>query len=696
MTSRPDIAALRRDVRDLIARWRAEARFVPSSDNWLRGFDPAFSKELARLGLIGLTWPVEYGGGGLTNVARLAVTEELLRAGAPVAAHWIADRQIGPSVLRHGSERLRREILPGIVSADLVFCLGMSEPEAGSDLASVRTFAAAVDGGWLIRGHKIWTSGAHHATHCYVLARTERAEQKHVGLSEFIVDMDSPGITVSAIVDLTGEHHINEVLFDDVFVPDYRVLGELGNGWRQVIEQLSFERGGPERILSSYPLFAEVLGGLGRLAGLANGDGPDVDVLVELGELTARLGALRGLSLQIAESLDRGAAPVPQSATLKYLGNAFEADVIEFARKVTPGAARDSAFGHTLLTSPGYPIRGGAAEVLLSLIANAEVSPMTADEARGSDAELINLVDEIAKAYQEPDNGELPACWATLVELGLPLVGIPETRGGSGGTVADLVVVVRALGRNGISTPLIEAAVSNWVLAGVGRFAEAPFATVAVQRGSAVPWARHASGVVLADGDEVAIIDLRAAELRREVSLAGEPWDWVDYNVLPSAVVTGLPGGPSVAQVRARLGLLRAAALTGAAEGAYSLTRDYVIARQQFGKPLIRIPAVATNLARMKTAVLQSEVALARAGDEQLGSVAAARVLAGKAATEAARLAHQLHGAMGITAEYRLHFYTRRLWAWRDADLDQRAWSMRLGRLAAAGGEAVVWQELSA
>jgi alkylation response protein AidB-like acyl-CoA dehydrogenase len=371
MTNQPEISALRRDVRDLIARWRAENRFVPSSDNWLRGFDPAFSKELARLGLIGLTWPVEYGGGGLSNVARLAVAEELLRAGAPVAAHWIADRQIGPSVLRHGSERLRREILPGIVSADLVFCLGMSEPEAGSDLASVRTFAAAVDGGWLIRGHKTWTSGAHHATHCYVLARTEPAEQKHVGLSEFIVDMDSPGITVSAIVDLTGEHHFNEVLFDDVFVPEHRVLGELGNGWRQVIEQLSFERGGPERILSSYPLLAEVVG---AVAAPPNGDAPDVDVLVELGELTARLGALRGLSLQIAESLDRGAVPVQQSATLKYLGNAFEADVIEFARKVMPGAARDSAFGHSLLTSPGYPIRGGAAEVLLSLIANAEVS----------------------------------------------------------------------------------------------------------------------------------------------------------------------------------------------------------------------------------------------------------------------------------------------------------------------------------
>ena len=118
--------------------------------------------------------------GGLPNVARLAVTEELLRAGAPVAAHWIGDRQIGPSVLRHGSPELQAEILPGIISADFVFCLGMSEPEAGSDLASVRTSAARQAGGWQVRGRKIWTSAAHRATHAYLLARTERADRGRV------------------------------------------------------------------------------------------------------------------------------------------------------------------------------------------------------------------------------------------------------------------------------------------------------------------------------------------------------------------------------------------------------------------------------------------------------------------------------------------------------------------------------------
>jgi alkylation response protein AidB-like acyl-CoA dehydrogenase len=362
--------ALRDEVRSLAQSWRQAGRYTPRSDSWLRGFDPEFSKELASRGLIGLTWPVEFGGRGFSNVARLAVTEELLRAGAPVAAHWVGDRQIGPAIIRHGSQQLKDEILPGIISADYVFCLGMSEPEAGSDLASLQTTANRVDGGWSVKGRKIWTSGAHHATHMYLLARTTRGEKKHVGLTEFILDMDTPGITVSAIVDLAGEHHFNEVTFDDVFIPEHRVLGDVDRGWAQVVEQLSFERGGPERFLTTYPLLAEIL------------DAPDdavADVAIEIGQLVARLATLRELAWQVAQALDTGEAPVQQAATLKYLGNAFEHDVIEVARKAFDGVdgrrgrLDGEAFRSALLASPGYSIRGGAAEVLLSLIARQEV-----------------------------------------------------------------------------------------------------------------------------------------------------------------------------------------------------------------------------------------------------------------------------------------------------------------------------------
>ena len=362
------VRALRAQVRELVWQWRDDGRYTPRSDSWLRSFDPAFSRELAARRLLGITWPRRFGGREGSNLMRLAVTEELLRAGAPVAAHWIADRQIGPAILRHGSARLQQEILPGIAAARYLFCLGMSEPEAGSDLAAVRTFAEREDGGWRVSGRKIWTSLAHHATHIYLLARTERRERKYDGLTEFIVDMDSPGVTVSPITDMAGEHHFNEVLLEGVFIPDHRVLGRVGGGWDQVVEQLSFERGGPERILSTYPLLVSLLAELPAAA--------DLELARKVGTLAARLAVMRQMCRDVAQAMDRGEAPVEQSATLKYLGNQFERDVIEVARPLlgAQDAGPDCAYGQALLASPGFSIRGGASDVLLSVIARQERS----------------------------------------------------------------------------------------------------------------------------------------------------------------------------------------------------------------------------------------------------------------------------------------------------------------------------------
>ena len=363
---RPSASELRQTVRSLVQDWLETNRFVPRSDSWVRSFDLDFSKELAARGLIGMTWPREYGGGEFTNVERLAVTEELLRAGAPVAAHWIADRQIGPSILRHGSERLKEEMLPGITRAEHLFCLGMSEPEAGSDLAAVRTFATRVTGGWSITGRKVWTSGAHVATHAYVLARTERSERKHLGLSEFVVDMSERGVSVSPIIDLSGEHHFNETVFEEVFVPDHYIIGVEGQGWKQVIGQLSLERGGPERVLSSYPVLAEMIRRRDRIRAL--------HLESTIGELLARLFTLRRMCWDIAGQLDTNRTPVQEAAALKLLGNEFERDVIAAARDIlgTIDDGPDSVFGQALLASPGFSIRGGAADVLLSIIAKQE------------------------------------------------------------------------------------------------------------------------------------------------------------------------------------------------------------------------------------------------------------------------------------------------------------------------------------
>jgi acyl-CoA dehydrogenase len=316
-----------------------------------------------------------------------------------------------------------------------------------------------------------------------------------------------------------------------------------------------------------------------------------------------------------------------------------------------------------------------------------------------SAGELSDLIADIAAGHTEPPPGELPSCWPVLVELGLPLVGIEEERGGSGGSVTDLAVLVRALGRHAISTPLSESAVANWVVAAARGEADAGagLRTIVVgDGGEPAGWARHADEIVLYRNGTALLADARApgATVEPGLNLAGEPLDSI---LLGAAPHVPLEGAPPAEAVRARLGLLRAAALTGAVEGAYELTRGHVIAREQFSQPLVRIPAVASNLAIVKAAVIQCDAALTRACDRvSLASVAAARIIAGRAATQTARIAHQLHGAIGVTEEYRLHRFTKRLWAWRDADTTEHDWSVLLGDLAATSGEPAFWDDLTA
>lgn len=306
----------------------------------------------------------------MSNAARLVVTEELLRVGAPVAAHWIGERQIGPSLLRFGSRDLQDEFLPRILSSEASFCLGMSETEAGSDLAAVRTTAERDGADWRINGAKVWTTHAHLASHAYVLARTSLGESKHEGLTEFIIDMTSSGVTVRPIFDLAGNHSFNEVLLKDVVVPDRWVIGEVGEGWSQVTGQLSFERGGSERFLSTYTLLSATV----RHTYLTD----DRAVTERLGALAARATALRSLAWSIAISMDNEIAPVADAAKLKYLGPAFERDVLDAAQYAVDvgGPSGDGTIERLIsqaqVALPGMSIRGGVSEVLLTLISRSE------------------------------------------------------------------------------------------------------------------------------------------------------------------------------------------------------------------------------------------------------------------------------------------------------------------------------------
>jgi alkylation response protein AidB-like acyl-CoA dehydrogenase len=362
---------VREEVREFLAAELAAGSFERHVDTWLSGVDPAFSRKLGERGWLGMTWPKQYGGHERSAMERYAVTEELLAAGAPVAAHWIADRQSGPNLLRYGTEEQRAAILPRIAAGECFFVIGMSEPDSGSDLASIRTRAERnADGDWVVNGAKIWTSNAHAAHYAITLVRTAPADpaHRHAGMSQLLVDLSLPGISINPIRILDGGHHFNEVVFDGAVVPGDMLLGTEGNGWQQVTAELAFERSGPERFLSTYPVLAE----FGRRAE----ESGDLAQLATLGRLSARLLALRQLSLRIAAALDRGELPNIPAALVKDVGTTFEGDVIDEIRRVADVVpsldAADPlarALAEAQLHQPGYTLRGGTNEILRGIVA---------------------------------------------------------------------------------------------------------------------------------------------------------------------------------------------------------------------------------------------------------------------------------------------------------------------------------------
>jgi acyl-CoA dehydrogenase len=364
---------LRGEVRQFLAEERAAGRYTPRCDCWLVGFDECFSLALGQRGWIGTTFPKQYGGAGADPLTRFVIAEELLAAGAPVAAHWIADRQSGPSILSFGTEGQRHRYLPGIASGELFFAIGMSEPDSGSDLASVRTRAERVDGGWVVNGTKVWTSHAHHAHHMLTLVRTAPLDpsHRHAGLSQFIIDMASPGVSCNPIELISGAHHFNEVVLNEVFVGDEQVLGTVGNGWTQVTHELAYERSGPERILSTYPLLEAA-----RVELAKSQAGRRL-----LARLSAELWTLRAMSMAVAVELAAGHAPNVEAATVKDLGTQFERNLVHAvaeALDIEPDPTQPGTLPHMLAEAlqqaPGFTLRGGTNEVLRGVVAKAVVA----------------------------------------------------------------------------------------------------------------------------------------------------------------------------------------------------------------------------------------------------------------------------------------------------------------------------------
>jgi alkylation response protein AidB-like acyl-CoA dehydrogenase len=365
--------------RDRFRAFLADAlppRGVIPEDGWIHGFDREFSRRLGAAGWIGLTWPTSYGGQGRSYVERAIVTEELLRAGAPTAAHWVGDRQIGPALLAHGTEEQKREIIPAIVRGDLVFCLGMSEPGAGSDLAALTTRAVDDGDAFVVDGQKVWTSFAHVADYCYLVARTDPEAPRHRGVSELLVDMRTPGITVRPLVDMTGEHHFNEVFFESVRVPKRWLIGEQNRGWFQIASQLDYERAGMERLLSYAPLLADL-----ETYVRTSGRGGESHIRETLARLHGEVAIGRQLIYRIAWQLSQGVTPTADTALAKLYGTELEQRLARFAGEVLgPYALLTSdargievplggRVARAIVNAPGLTIRGGTVEILRNIVA---------------------------------------------------------------------------------------------------------------------------------------------------------------------------------------------------------------------------------------------------------------------------------------------------------------------------------------
>lgn len=363
--------ALRRDIRLFLDHELQGMAPEKRARSWM-GFDAAFSRRLAERGWLGLTLPREYGGQARGHFARFVLSEELLGAGAPVSAHWIADRQSAPLILKYGTEAQRRFYLPRICRAEAFFCIGMSEPGSGSDLASIRTRAEPLkEGGWRLNGSKIWTTNADRSHYMIALVRTSGTpDSRHQGLSQLIVDLSLPGVTIRPIVDLAGDAHFSEVFFDNVALQPDALIGDEGAGWQQVNAELAFERSGPERLYSSMALVECWLAHCRAQAG------QDKTTHVAMGEILSQLAVLRAMSLAVAGQLAQGRSPATEAALVKDLGTELEQRIpalIAQALGQAPECALPGSLLRTLAyleqVSPTFSLRGGTREILRGIIA---------------------------------------------------------------------------------------------------------------------------------------------------------------------------------------------------------------------------------------------------------------------------------------------------------------------------------------
>jgi len=371
----------REEVRDFLKAEMARGIYPFGSIHLAGALSREFSKEVSRKGWIGLAWPKEHGGQGLGYTDRIIMLEEMFRMAAPMAYHYMGDRQVGPGLIHFGSDFLKREFLPKILNADACFALLFSEPEAGSDLANCKTTAVEEGDHFIINGQKIWTSGGHYAECGWVLARTnfDPNISKYNSFSEIIVDMKSPGVTIRPIINMVGAHSFNEVFFDNVKVGKGYLVGKKDNGFRQIMTNLDYERAGIDRLMQNYRV-KEVLLEYVK-TNKRNGRPLSGDTLIRdtVAKIEVEYEVARLFVYYVASLLDQGKIPSFEAAMGKTICTLFEAKLADVATTLmglpgllmpgSPEALFDGVVCESYLWSPSYTLQGGTVEVLKNIIA---------------------------------------------------------------------------------------------------------------------------------------------------------------------------------------------------------------------------------------------------------------------------------------------------------------------------------------
>jgi len=371
--------SFRQEVRDFLEKKIECGAFKIISNGWLENSSQEFSKEMSERGWIGMTWPKEYGGQERTYMDRAILMEEMLTCQAPIAYHFLADRQVGPAIIHFGNDDHKKEYLPKIINAEISMVLGLSEPNAGSDLVSVKTYAKEEGDFFILNGQKVWTTGAHRADYIWMIVKTDLDAPKHKGISEFILDLKTPGVTVRPIINIAGVHSFNEVFFEDVKVPKENLVGVKNRGFYQLMAQVDYERAGLERLMQNYPVFVNLVEYVKKEK--RNGQPLSKDPMVRntLAELEVEYQIGRLFCYQVAWTLTQGRIPNYEAALCKAYCTQYEQRLSDAATRILglygqlmPGskwAPMDGEAADSYLWSVSYTLQGGSLEVLKNIVA---------------------------------------------------------------------------------------------------------------------------------------------------------------------------------------------------------------------------------------------------------------------------------------------------------------------------------------